>query len=258
MSQLQYKIAELEQMKKYPDELNYIGNLELLKRKKVSIVGSRHPNQYTKIMTQDLAKKLSLNGICIVSGGAMGVDAIAHNSAGVDNTIMIAGTGIDIRYPKINSKLIQDIEEKGLVLSQFKSHSPSTKYNFPLRNELVVALGDILIVSQADLNSGTMRSVEYALKMNKQIYVLAHRIGESLGTNQLLMDSKAKPIYNIDEFVSNYAGVSKSKKIKDEFLEFCSTNPRYDDALKRYPDKVFEAELLGSITIKNGHIISNL
>ena len=50
MSKLQYILPELEQMKKYPDELNYIGNLELLKRKKVSIVGSRHPNQYTKIM----------------------------------------------------------------------------------------------------------------------------------------------------------------------------------------------------------------
>ena len=187
----------------------------------------------------------------------MGVDAIAHNSAGVDNTIMIAGTGIDIRYPKINSKLIQDIEEQGLVLSQFKSHSPSTKYNFPLRNELVVALGDILIVSQADLNSGTMRSVEYALKMNKQIYVLAHRIGESLGTNQLLIDSKAKAIYNIDEFVSKYTGVSKSKKIKDEFFEFCSHNPTYEDAIIKYPTRVFEAELSGDIIVQNAKIYIN-
>ena len=128
MSKLQYKIEELERMKKYPDELNYIGNLELLKRKKVSIVGSRHPNQYTKIMTQDLAKKLSLNGICIVSGGAMGVDAIAHKSAGVDNTIMVAGTGIDIRYPKIHSKPIQEIEEKDKAT---KTGNPQLK--FPLQ-----------------------------------------------------------------------------------------------------------------------------
>ena len=76
-------------------------------------------------MTQNLSSKLSQNGICIVSGGAMGVDALSHRAAGTDNTIMVAGTGIDIRYPKINSKLIEDIELNGLVLSQFKTGSPS-------------------------------------------------------------------------------------------------------------------------------------
>jgi len=255
---VQEKIPELGLMKKYPLEINYIGNLELLKRKKVSIVGSRHPNQYTKIMTQNLAKKLSLNGVCIVSGGAMGVDAMAHKSSGVDNTIMVAGTGIDVRYPKINSNLIQDIENNGLVLSQFKSKTPSNRYNFPLRNELVVALGDILIVTQADLNSGTMRSVEYALKMGKEVYVLTHRIGESDGTNKLLSSNKAKCIYDIDSFVAKICGVKKTFEIKNEFFNYCSTNPKYDDALKKYPDKLFEAELSGDISIRNGKIIFNL
>ena len=86
-------------------------------------------------------------------------------------------------------------------MSQFTKGSPSTKYNFVLRNELVVALGDILIVTYADLNSGSMRSVEYALKMGKEIYVLSHRIGESEATNNLLSEGKAKAIYDIDVFV---------------------------------------------------------
>ena len=258
MGLVQDRIPELELMKKYPNEINYIGNLELLKRKKISIVGTRHPNQYTKNLTQNLASKLSQNGICIVSGGAMGVDALSHRAAGVDNTIMVAGTGIDIRYPKINSKLIEDIESNGLVLSQFKTGSPSNRYNFPLRNELVVALGDILVVTQADLKSGTMRSVEYAIKMNKKIFVLPHRLGESEATNILLKDSIAQAIYDIDDFVQNISGIKNSSEIKDDFLNFCSTNPKYDEALKKYPDKVFEAELLGTITIKNGQIISNL
>jgi len=254
MATLEEKIPELSSMKKYPKVINYKGNLELLQRKKVSIVGTRHPNQYTKMMTQSLASKLSISSICIVSGGAMGVDALAHRYAGTHNTIMVAGTGIDIRYPKINAKLIEDIEKEGLVLSQFEIGAPSQRYNFPLRNELVVALGDVLIVAQADLKSGTMRSVEYALKMKKQIYVLPHRIGESEGTNKLLQSGDAKAIYDIDTFVKELSGFDILEQKQDDFLEFCATFPSYEEALLKYPSRVFEAELSGEISIKNGKI----
>ncbi len=251
---LQDNIPELDAMKKYPKVINYRGNLELLSRKKVSMVGTRHPNNYTKQMTQKIASGLALHGICIVSGGAMGVDALAHRSAGLQNTIMVAGTGIDVRYPKINAGMIEKIEEDGLVLSQFPTGSKSNRYNFPLRNELVVALGDILIVTQADIGSGTMRSIEYALKMDKEVFVLAHRVGESEATNLLLQEGKAKPIYNIETFIKTYTGVQNIQETKDEFLLYCASNPSYEDALKKYPDKIFEAELNGTIEIKEAVI----
>ena len=245
-------IPELLSMKNYPEVINYKGDLALLKRKKVSIVGSRHPNNYTKQMTQSLASKLSAVGICVVSGGAMGVDALAHRFAGLQNTIMVAATGIDIRYPKINATMIEEIEQKGLVLSQFSNTQRSHRYHFPLRNELVVALGEILIVMQADAESGTMRSVEYAQKMGKEIFVLAHRVGESEGTNLLLQRGEAKGIYNIESFVANYAGVSHLPNQEDPFMCYCASYPTYEDALKKYPEKIFEAELGGLIEIKNG------
>jgi DNA processing protein len=69
-----FHIKELDLMQKYPKELFYIGNLDLLKRKKVAIVGSRKPNQYAKETTFKLAQMLSNAGICIVSGGAIGID----------------------------------------------------------------------------------------------------------------------------------------------------------------------------------------
>jgi len=254
IKKLEYKIAQLEDMKKYPQQIHYIGNTQLLKKRKVSIVGTRHPSQYTKIMTQKIASKLASMDICIVSGGAMGVDAIAHRASGVNNTIMVAGTGLDIRYPKINSKLIQEIEENALVISQFEKGSPSKRYNFPLRNELIVALGDILIVTQADLNSGTMRSVEYALGMKKEIYVLSHRVGESVGTNELLLNNKAKGIYDIDKFIEEYTGSKINTKELDEFLLYAQNNPKYDEAIKKYPSRVFEAELNGEIEIKEAII----
>ncbi|MCD6258970.1 MAG: DNA-protecting protein DprA [Helicobacteraceae bacterium] len=252
---IDFLIPELEVMKKYPKEIFYKGDIRLLDRKKVSLVGSRKPNQYARQLTHDIASKLSQAGVCIVSGGAIGVDAISHKAAGANNTIMVAGTGLDKRYPAINKNIIQEIEKEGLVLSQFPSGVPSNRYNFPLRNELLVALGDILVVTYADNNSGTMRSVEYALKMGKEVYVLAHRIGESEGTNKLLSQGLAKAIYDIDEFVSRFGDLKQKSTIqKDEFLEYCQKNPSYDEVLAKFAAKVFEYELSGKIAVKNGKI----
>jgi len=253
--EIPFHIKELDSMKKYPQKLYFKGDTSLLDRKKISIVGSRKPNQYARQKTVELVTKLSQGGVCIVSGGAIGIDAIAHKSAGADNTIVVAATGLDKRYPSINAKLIEDVETKGLVVSQFQDGSPSTRYNFVIRNELVVALGEILIVTYADLNSGTMRSVEFALSMGKDVYVLAHRIGESEATNKLLQEGKAKAIYNIDAFAKKFAvEQSKASEIKDAFLDFCKTNPSYDEAVAKFPSRVFEAELQGEISVKNGLI----
>jgi len=255
IKKINFTIDELISMKKYPKELYYIGNTELLNKRKISIVGSRNPTQYTETFTRLLAKELSNHDICIVSGAAMGVDAISHLAAGVNNTIAVAGTGLDKRYPAINKKLIEDIEQNGLMLSQFKIGTPSTRYNFPIRNELVVALGEVLIVTQADLNSGTMRSVEYAIKMGKPIYVLAHRVNESEGTNKLLEDKKATGIYDINKFIESFVGYKNNITNKDTFLEYCKSMPTYDEAISKYPSEVFQYELKGAIKIENGLVV---
>lgn len=253
---LEEELESLKSMKKYPKELFYKGDLSLLNREKISIVGSRRPNQYARELTHQLAVKLAQSGVCVVSGGAIGTDIIAHKAAGAQNTIMVAGTGLDKYYPAINKKVIQEIEKEGLVLSQFAEGTPSQRYNFPLRNELVVALGEVLVVMYADLNSGTMHSVEFALKMGKKVFVLPHRLGESEATNKLLQENKAEAIYDIDAFVAKFSKKKQKPKEEkaDEFLEFCKTNPTYEAALKKFPGKVFEAELMGLIKIHNGLI----
>lgn len=240
-------------MKHIPSRLFYLGNLTLLQKPKISIVGTRKPTAYTKSYTHLIAQKLSHAGICIVSGGAMGVDTLAHNGAGSDNTIMVAGTGLDVRYPSINIALIKEIETQGLVISQFEAGQPSLKWNFPLRNELIVALGEVLIVAQADMKSGTMHSVAYARAMGKKIYVLPHRLGESEGTNLLLSKGLAEPLYDIDAFIACY-GRTPSSPIVDSFLLYCDTQPLYHEAIERFPDKVFEYECLGKIVVYQGRL----
>jgi len=251
---IDFEIKELSLMSKIPKKLWYIGNNSLLFKKKVSIVGSRRPTNYTRDFTYKLSKELSKRGVIVVSGAAMGVDAIAHQGAGVKNTIAVMANGLDIKYPAVNKNIIENIEKNGLTLSFFEPGFKATKWSFVARNELVVALGDILIVTEANLNSGSLRSVEFALKMGKEIFVLPHRLNDSLGTNELLEKGLASPIYNLEKFANRFG---KIKEIKDDFTQFLKNRPTLDEAISKYGDKIYEAELEGLITIENGYIIYN-
>lgn len=255
MELLTKHITKLEDMKKYPKELYFIGNNGLLNRPKISMVGTRRPSSYTKQFTYTLAKALASRGVCIVSGVAMGVDAISHNGAGAKNTIAVVANSLNVRYPAVNKSLIKEIEESGLMLSQFPPTFKATPWSFVVRNELVVALGSALIVTEADEKSGSMRSVEFALKMGREIFVLPHRLGESKGTNHLLSEGLAKPIYDIETFANCYGVVPTDDTIeRDDFFYFCQTSPTFDEAIEKFSTRVYEAELEGLITIDNGLI----
>lgn len=254
MHTIEHHLSALDAMKKYPEKLYYKGNLDLLDRRKVSIIGSRKPNQYAQQMTHRLASELSRVGVCIVSGGAMGVDAIAHRGAGSDSTIAVLPCGIDLHYPAVNKSLLECIENSGLSMSQFDPGFQATNWSFVVRNEVVVALGEVLIVTQADIDSGSMRSVEFALEMGKKIYVLPQRIGESEGTNRLLADGKAEAIYDIDTFVRKFGMVNSEIDKSDPFILFCATRPTYEESVVKFGDRVFESELNGVICVKNGII----
>jgi len=251
---LSFPIPELASMKHYPEQLYYRGNLELLQHPKIAIVGTRRPNPYTRAMTFELSKKLSMSGMVIVSGAAAGVDRIAHEGAGAENTIAILPCGIDIHYPSANRELIRSIEKQGLSMSQFAPEFQAREWSFVVRNEIVVALGDILIVTEADIGSGSMRSVEYALEMGKPIYVLPHRINESAATRQLVAEGKATAIDNIDSFVTYISKQGKNSIEDTPFVAFCRHRPTYEEALALFPSEVFEAELSGTITVQNGRI----
>ncbi len=242
-------------MKRYPASLYYAGNKELLKRPKISIVGSRRPSQYTIKMTSLIATELGNRGIVVVSGAAMGVDAIVHRAAGAENTIAVLPNAIGLYYPAINRALIEEVESKGLVLSQFEPGFKAAPWSFVARNEIVVALGEVLVVTEADENSGSMKSAEFAIKMGRKIYVLPHRIGESEGTNALLAEGKAEAIYSIDLFLKELGGECANIDRSDPFTSFCSKQPTYEEALKKFKEELFEAELDGRIVVKNGRVI---
>jgi len=249
------RIEELSSMKKYPITLHYRGNKDLLNKVKISVVGTRKPSKYTRQYIQNLTALCTSYDICVVSGGAMGVDASAHIGAGSSNTIGVLPCGIDIKYPSVNKNLLQDIESNGLLLSQFEEGFKSRPWSFVTRNELVVALGKVLVVGEADLGSGSMRSIEYALEMKKDIYVLPQRLGESEATNKLVEDGKAKVIYNLESFVKQFSEKTIDQTSnEDPFLDFCKSNPSYETAVLEFPERIYEAELYGQIEIRNGKV----
>ncbi len=143
-----------------------------------------------------------------------------------------------------------------MILSAYKEKEKAKNYTFVLRNEIVVALSELLIVTEADINSGSLTSVNYALKMGKDVYTLPHRINESLGTQKIIKKGLIKVIYDIDEFIYNISGI-RNELFEDEILKFCSLSPIYEEAYNKYPNKIFEHELEGKIRVENGKVYVN-
>ncbi len=245
MKVLNYLPKSLQAIQKPPKKLFLKGDERLLDKRIVSIVGSRRPNAYTKTLTYSLASALAKRGVVVVSGGAMGVDAIAHEGA-YPSTIGVMANSLDFIYPKVNEKLIKKLEHKALVLSEYEPNTKATPWSFVERNRIVVGLSEVVIIAQADENSGSMRSAEIALKEKKPIYVLPQRLQESKGTNKLLSENKAKLIADIEEFANLFARVDGED---DEVLKYIKNEPRLDKCLEKFGDLIYEYELDGKLDI---------
>src|SRR5581483_1871340 len=119
--------------------LYFRGDLTLLRRPAVGIVGARRPTAYGRAMAQKLAGELASRGLVITSGMARGIDSAAHLGcleAG-GKTIAVLGCGIDVVYPAENKKLFASIAEKGLLVSEFPLGSFPAPQNFPIRNRII-------------------------------------------------------------------------------------------------------------------------
>ncbi|MDR3345621.1 MAG: DNA-protecting protein DprA [Campylobacteraceae bacterium] len=240
---------ELFRLSDPPKELYALGREELLNSRKIAIVGSRKALFYSKQMCEKLASMLSLAGITVVSGAATGIDAAAHIGA-FPNTIAVLANSLDIYYPKINFKLIEKISKEGLLLSEYPATTYATRYSFVLRNRLVVAMSEALVIAQADLNSGSLRSAEFALELGIPIYVFPHRKGESPGTAELVKNAGAIVMDDFEAFVKMFSLQSKTcAAVNDEVLEFVAKNSDLNACLREFGNRIYEYELEGKIVI---------
>lgn len=177
---------ELRDLKYPPFVLFYKGDLSLLKKEKIAVVGSRIPCDYSLKATSLLVNKN--NDKVIVSGLAKGIDAMAHKEA--DYSIGVLGSGIDYIYPYENIDLYMKLEKQGLILSEYPFKVKPLSYHFPFRNRIIAALAQKVYVMQSSRRSGTVTTINEALELQKDVKVLPFSIFDEVGeyNNTLIND----------------------------------------------------------------------
>ncbi|MEO8333840.1 MAG: DNA-processing protein DprA [bacterium] len=184
--------AKLLELERPPEPLWARGNLAVLDRPTVAIVGTRRATAYAERVTRALARSLARAGACVVSGLARGVDAAAHNGAlDVDGaTCAVLGTGLDVVYPAAHASLQAEIASRGLLLSELEPTNAAHRGSFPNRNRIIAAVASVTIVVEAGVKSGALITSSRAFELGRTVAALPGPIDvpQSLGSNELLRD----------------------------------------------------------------------
>ncbi len=170
----------------YPDGLRNIydpppvlwvrGNVHLLSRPGIGVVGTRHPSPYGAGMAEVLSRDLAARGLVIFSGMARGVDTAAHRGALAarnGKTVAVWGTSIDVIYPKENKRLAEEIvNDGGAIVSEFPLGTFPAPQNFPIRNRIISGLSVGVLVIEAGEHSGTRVTARCAMEQNRDVYAV--------------------------------------------------------------------------------------
>ncbi len=189
----------------------------------IAVVGSRNYTHYGERICLEIIPELAKNNIVIVSGMAIGIDSIAHQSAlKRGKTIAVLGSGIDAKniYPKRNKNLFFEISEKGLVLSEFPPGTIPAPFNFPRRNRIVSGLSHGVFVVEAEKKSGSLITARLAIDQNRDIFAPMGNIFSPTqkGTNDLIKQG-AKAIDCADDFLENFNIQKTSKTARKEKIK---------------------------------------
>lgn len=174
-----------------PKRLHYIGTLPAERRPTIAIVGTRKPTPYGKEVTMQLATDLAKRGVIVVSGLALGTDAIAHRAtldAG-GTTLAVLGNGLSKITPTTNRQLGEDIiASGGAILSEYEPDVGARDFQFLERNRIVSGLSDAILITEASARSGTLNTASHALEQGKEVFVVPGNITSPLsaGCNALL------------------------------------------------------------------------
>lgn len=174
-----------------PPLLYVLGNVELLNRHIISIVGSRRPTPYGNQMAERLAHDLAERGLVVASGLARGVDASAHRGALASTrglTIGVLGCGIDVVYPKENKKIFSEIQQRGAIISEFPMGTFPAPQNFPIRNRVIAGMALGVVVVEGQQYSGSLITARLAMEFGREVYGVPGNATQpsSFGPNELI------------------------------------------------------------------------
>ncbi|MCK5812040.1 MAG: DNA-processing protein DprA [Clostridiales bacterium] len=184
--------------KKYPSQLLQIydppiclfikGDISLLSKNIVAVVGSRLASEYGQLMCRKFTRCLINEGYITISGMATGIDTCCHKYS-QNKTIAVLGFGFDYCYPYENKQLYYQLQKNALVISEYPPDIKPNKYHFPARNRIISGLSIATIIVQAGKRSGTLITAEYTIENNRELFVIPHNLNSnSIGCNELIRD----------------------------------------------------------------------
>ncbi|MEX0918636.1 MAG: DNA-processing protein DprA [Candidatus Paceibacterota bacterium] len=198
---------QLREIPDPPKSLHLLGHLPGADYVYLTVVGSRRASSYGQEICRQLIGALTGRPVAIISGLALGIDAIAHRAALASSlpTIAVPGSGLDRRvlYPRTNIGLADDIMKAGgALLSEFEPLTPAAPYTFPQRNRIMAGLAQAVLVIEAAERSGTLITARLALDYNRDVLAVPGSIlaGQSFGPHRLIRDG-ATPITGPDELL---------------------------------------------------------
>ena len=231
---LEYPIL-LKDIKNAPRELYVEGDVNCFKMPCVTVVGSRNMSEYGKKMTKKIVKELVEAGVCIVSGLAVGIDTVAHETCLENNgkTIAVLGSGLNKVFPAENISLYNKIiNSGGCVMSEQMPNEEAKKIYFPARNRIVSGLSLATLVIEAAYRSGTSITAKFAFEQGKKVFCIPNCFGSknSYGTINLIKNGAT--------MVTDGKEILYSLGLIDELEDY----EGFVEQQKLYKAKVFEKE----------------
>ena len=212
----------------YPEVLRHIydppvalyikGNLPETDELLMAVVGGRRCSQAGRSAAHSISRGIAFSGISIISGMARGIDSAAHRGCldGFGRTFAVLGCGVDLCYPKENSDLYEQIQKNGGLISEFPPGTPPRPWRFPVRNRLIAALSQGILIVEARRQSGSLITAERGLEMGREIFAVPGRINDPLseGCNLLIRDG-ARLVMSHEDILDYFSLVSHQFIRKD-------------------------------------------
>jgi len=201
------------------------GDPAALSKPGVAVVGTRNTSPYGRNMAKKLTGELAEEDLCIFSGLAYGIDAIAHKTA-LDHgasTVAVLGSGIDNLYPRKNADLAnQIVKSGGAVITEFPLGTNPDAGNFPVRNRIVSGMSLGVLVVESGIKGGSMITADLGLDQNREVFAVPHPLTNASGTgcNYLIKRGAAKLVQTVDDILNELpvtkAGEANEKPVQSK------------------------------------------
>jgi len=224
-----------------PLVLFYKGNTDLNALRTVAIVGTRTPTERGKIVCEEIVEELKKHDVLVISGLAYGIDVTAHKKCvemGVP-TVGVLGHGLDQIYPPKHRNIGLEMCENGGLLTEFCYKTQAKREHFPMRNRIIAAMCDALIVVESGLGGGSIITAKLGNKYGKPVFAVPGRLRDdySKGCNMLIKSGKARLLESVDDIA--------------KVLEWDTDKPADPDFRDRSFDDLNENEKIIANILKN-------